>query len=80
MATPNHYQGANGIDVIDFIEQQRGTQAAFEFCIGNVTKYAIRIGRKFGEGTTKDLDKIIDYANRAKAINRGIPDAIKNSD
>lgn len=65
-STQSHYDGS-GCDVIEFIRQQRGDQACAEFCIGNVIKYAFRIGRKVGEHPRKDLRKIIDYANRAIA-------------
>ena len=57
---PDYYQSANG-DVIDFIEETHGIQAAIEFCRGNVYKYTCRFQEKNG---IEDLQKAKTYINR----------------
>ena len=54
---PAHYQGAGGMQVIDFIE-------AFDlgFCLGNTAKYISRAGRK-GDAV-EDLRKAAWYLAR----------------
>lgn len=57
---PSHYDGANGIQVID-ITSQCG------FVEGNAIKYLFRAGKKDGESRLDDLLKAkwyIDYALR----------------
>lgn len=59
-----HYSGSEGVDMIAFIEQQWSKDAVRGFMAGNIVKYATRLGRKDEE--VKELDKIIDYAQRYK--------------
>lgn len=62
---PSHYRAKdNGMDVIQFLESQMSAEAYKGFMIGNILKYATRTGRKDEE--VKELDKIIDYAQRMK--------------
>lgn len=59
---PEHYSGQT--DVIEFTRQQftKGEWiASMKF---NIIKYATRLGRK--DALDKELDKIIDYAQRLK--------------
>lgn len=57
---PLHYKGANGLEVLDVIENfvdfLDGTEA---YCTGNMIKYICRWKRKNG---IQDLQKIIYYA------------------
>jgi len=61
---PEHYAG--GIDVIEFIREQRGVEAAKEFCLGNIIKYSTRYGRK--DKPLKEAIKIADYAERLRGL------------
>ncbi|UBH16384.1 DUF3310 domain-containing protein [Macrococcus armenti] len=62
---PSHYRAKDsGMDVIQFLESQMSAEAYKGFMIGNILKYATRTGRKDEE--VKELDKIIDYAQRMK--------------
>ncbi len=61
---PPHYQA--DIDVIEFCRQQftdEEFKGAMKF---NLIKYATRLGRK--DDMVKELDKIIDYAQRYKEV------------
>lgn len=59
---PSHYEGKEGIDVIEFIRQQL-TEEQFEgFMLGNIIKYAARYGLK--DNKVNDLKKIGDYQQR----------------
>ena len=60
MIEPNYYHN-KGTDVIKMIELLRGEQAAKDFCVGNVLKYAIRYDKKNG---VEDLKKAQTYINR----------------
>lgn len=55
---PSHYQGKNGIEVIDVIEAYD-----LNFNMGNAVKYILRNGKKT-EDTTIDIKKAIWYLNR----------------
>ena len=62
--TPAHYAGTDNVDVIEFTRQQFGNEewiAAMKF---NIIEYTTRLGRK--DDIDKELDKIIDYAQRLK--------------
>lgn len=62
--TPKHYAGTDNVDVIEFTRQQFTHDewvAAMKF---NIIKYATRLGRK--DDMNKEIDKIIDYAQRLK--------------
>lgn len=61
---PEHYQGTGDIDVIEFCRQHftpEEFRGAMKF---NLIKYPTRLGRK--DALVKELDKIIDYAERLK--------------
>ncbi|WP_426392495.1 DUF3310 domain-containing protein [Mammaliicoccus sciuri] len=61
---PNHYQA--DIDVIEFCRQHftdEEFKGAMKF---NLIKYPTRLGRK--DDMVKELDKIIDYAQRYKEV------------
>ncbi|WP_057510423.1 DUF3310 domain-containing protein [Staphylococcus simulans] len=61
---PEHYQGTGDIDVIEFCRQHftpEEFRGAMKF---NLIKYPTRLGRK--DALDKELDKIIDYAERLK--------------
>ncbi|WP_259341310.1 DUF3310 domain-containing protein [Staphylococcus simulans] len=61
---PAHYQGTGDIDVIEFCRQHftpEEFRGAMKF---NLIKYPTRLGRK--DALDKELDKIIDYAQRLK--------------
>lgn len=61
---PEHYQGTGDIDVIEFC-RQHFTPEEFRGAIKfNLIKYPTRLGRK--DALDKELDKIIDYAQRLK--------------
>lgn len=55
--SPDHYQFANGVEVIDLTEQ-------LNFNLGNVVKYACRAGRKDPDKKLEDLWKSRWYLNR----------------
>jgi hypothetical protein len=54
--SPDHYQFANGFQVIDLTEN-------LNFCLGNVVKYVARAGRK-SPNPLEDLMKARYYLNR----------------
>lgn len=57
---PNHYQGKNGMEVIDVIEAfTEGLQGIEATDTGNIIKYACRWSKK---NKIQDLEKIIWYA------------------
>ena len=61
---PAHYASENGVDPIAFLEMHGTSEevrGAFKI---NVLKYSARLGRKDAE--LKEVDKIIDYAQRYK--------------
>lgn len=60
--TPKHYQGSNGIDVIDFLYQQLPLEEFKGYMKGNMIKYPVRSGRKDNE--IEDLKKARNYADR----------------
>lgn len=63
-AVPNHYKA--DIDVIEFCRQHftdEEFKGAMKF---NLIKYPTRLGRK--DDVVKELDKIIDYAQRYKEV------------
>lgn len=55
--SPEHYNGANGLEAIDVIES-----FDLNFALGNAVKYIIRAGNK--DNYTQDLQKAIWYLNR----------------
>lgn len=59
---PDHYRGSSDIDLIEFFYQQWGLEALRAVTSFNIQRYALRLGRKDEE--TKELSKIIDYAER----------------
>ncbi|WMM09734.1 DUF3310 domain-containing protein [Staphylococcus simulans] len=59
---PAHYSGQ--IDVIEFTRQQFTKDEWIASMKFNIIKYATRLGRK--DALDKELDKIIDYAQRLK--------------
>ena len=61
---PQHYTGSDGIDVIEFMYQQSDFNDFVAMTRFNIVKYATRLGRK--DDMAKELDKIIDYAERLK--------------
>lgn len=65
---PKHYAG-DGITAIQIIEA-----FSLNFALGNVVKYALRAGRKPGEGEVQDLEKAAWYLAREleAARQRGI--------
>lgn len=66
-STYNHYTpDASGKDYLARCEETYSRDemiGAYRFTIG---KYVDRMGKKHGEPVEKELDKIIDYATRAK--------------
>lgn len=59
---PEHYSGQT--DVIEFTRQQFTKDEWIASMKFNIIKYATRMGRK--DALDKELDKIIDYAQRLK--------------
>lgn len=59
---PEHYSGQT--DVIEFTRQQFTKDEWIASIKFNIIKYATRLGRK--DALDKELDKIIDYAQRLK--------------
>lgn len=59
---PEHYSGQT--DVIEFTRQQFTKDEWIASMKFNIIKYATRLGRK--DALDKELDKIIDYAQRLK--------------
>lgn len=59
---PDHYSGQT--DVIEFTKQQFTQDEWIASMKFNIIKYATRLGRK--DALDKELDKIIDYAQRLK--------------
>lgn len=59
---PAHYSGQT--DVIEFTRQQFTKDEWIASMKFNIIKYATRLGRK--DALDKELDKIIDYAQRLK--------------
>ncbi|UXR52096.1 DUF3310 domain-containing protein [Staphylococcus simulans] len=59
---PEHYSGQT--DVIEFTRQQFTKDEWIASMKFNIIKYATRLGRK--DALEKELDKIIDYAQRLK--------------
>lgn len=59
---PKHYSGQT--DVIEFTRQQFTKDEWIASMKFNIIKYATRLGRK--DALDKELDKIIDYAQRLK--------------
>lgn len=64
---PAHYKAANGLEAIDVIEAFLGHEGAYNYCRGNVLKYALRAGAK-GDAA-EDLRKAAWYAERAANLN-----------
>ena len=60
--TPKHYQGSDGIDVIEFLYQQLSFEEFKGYMKGNMIKYPVRSGRKDNE--KEDIKKAYDYAGR----------------
>ena len=60
---PNHYQGTDGIDVIEFCRQQFTHEELVGALKFNIIKYATRIGRK-----NQDVEKIGVYQRRLKEV------------
>lgn len=60
--TPEHYQGTDGIDVIDFLYQQLSFEEFKGYMKGNMIKYPVRSSRKGNE--KEDIQKAYDYAGR----------------
>lgn len=53
---PKHYKNhPSGVECITITKHHN-------FCVGNIIKYAWRLGLKDGESSIKDLEKIINYA------------------
>lgn len=58
---PSHYKNQK-IQCIEYIAEQ-GMEVLKGFCIGNILKYASRVGKKPGADPALDLRKIAWYAN-----------------
>lgn len=56
---PSHYQGRDGMQAIDVIEN-----FGLNYNIGNAEKYILRAGRKDGNPKAQDLKKAIFYIER----------------
>lgn len=63
---PCHYQGTDGIDVIEFCRQQFTHEELVGALKFNIIKYATRIGRKNQD--VEDVEKIGDYQRRLKEV------------
>ena len=64
MINPEHYQGANGTQTIDFIEESvKGAPTGYEgYLQGNILKYMSRVWRK--ENPLQDLKKAEWYLKK----------------
>lgn len=62
---PVHYQGENGIEVIDSIEAAVGFEGLIAFCLGNAMKYVSRAGKKSKDTEIQDLEKAKWYIDHA---------------
>ncbi|PMC20507.1 hypothetical protein CJ235_02210 [Staphylococcus pettenkoferi] len=63
---PNHYQGTDGIDVIEFCRQQFTHDELVGALKFNIIKYTTRLGRK--ENDLEDLNKIGVYQRRLSEV------------
>lgn len=63
---PCHYQGADGIDVIEFCRQQFTNEELVGALKFNIIKYATRIGRKNQD--VEDVEKIGVYQRRLSEV------------
>ena len=63
---PAHYKADNGLEAIDVIEAFLGDEGAYNYCRGNILKYALRAGAK-GDAA-QDLQKASWYAERAARL------------
>lgn len=66
VAAPHYTPDASGKDYLARCEETYSREemiGAYRFTLG---KYVDRMGKKHGEPVEKELDKIIDYATRAK--------------
>ncbi|CAM3017177.1 DUF3310 domain-containing protein [Staphylococcus argensis] len=63
---PNHYQGTDGIDVIEFCRQQFTHDELVGALKFNIIKYATRIARKNQD--VEDIEKIGVYQRRLKEV------------
>jgi len=59
---PSHYEGKDGVDVIEFLYQQLPFEEFKGFMKGNMIKYPVRSGRKDDE--IEDIKKARNYADR----------------
>lgn len=64
VVSPQHYQMANGAQVIDITSQ-------LDFCAGNVVKYVCRAGRKPGAPKLVDLMKAKFYLDKLIELEGG---------
>ncbi|MDW4523720.1 DUF3310 domain-containing protein [Staphylococcus saprophyticus] len=66
-----HYQShtENGIDLIDFWHMQMSDEEFQGAMKSQISKYAVRLGRK--DDKVKELNKIIDYAERYRNYLQG---------
>lgn len=58
---PKHYDLPGGGQAIDLIRELLGDEGFRAYCMGNVIKYAVRLGRKGNQDI--DLAKIREYVN-----------------
>ena len=60
--SPKHYK-LQGLDIeaIDVIRSVLGEQGFKDYCHGNILKYLIRAGKKYGESDLKDYRKAMMY-------------------
>ncbi|KOR12034.1 hypothetical protein AMC75_11760 [Staphylococcus carnosus] len=63
---PSHYQGTGDIDLIEFCRQQFTPEMFRGAMMFTIMRYATRLGRK--DENVKELNKIIDYAERYKEV------------
>lgn len=63
---PSHYKGTGDIDLIEFCRQQFTPEMFRGAMMFTIMRYGTRLGRK--DEKVKELNKIIDYAERYKEV------------
>ena len=63
---PSHYEGTDGVDVIEFCRQQFTNEELIGALKFNIIKYATRLGRKNQD--VEDAEKIGVYQRRLSEV------------
>lgn len=61
---PEHYQGEDGLECIDYMIALFGVETVKCFCRCNYYKYRFRAGRKAGSSADEDLAKAEWYMHK----------------